>query len=112
MTALGVRLFEAPGAPPGGAVRIRIPSSQHRSMRPGRHCSIWQRGALGDIHLSGDIRTTRLAYHPDRPRVRLPVAARQGRETAIPVGSDGERAAMRSGTLPVAGDPTPWKDPS
>ncbi len=58
MTAVGVRLSDAPGAPSRGDVRIRIPSGQPRTMR-------WL-VALGDIHLSGDIRSSRLAHRQGR----------------------------------------------
>lgn len=58
MTAVGVRLVEAPGAPTRREVRIRIPSDQPRDTR--------RRVALIDIHLSGDIQTTRLVRHPNR----------------------------------------------
>lgn len=111
MTAVGVRLCEAPGAPTRGEVHIRIPSVQLRSTR-------W-RVALGDIHLSGDIRSTRLAHRPDRSCLRLPAESRRMREIADCTmtgladqsgAGSGSRTAL-SGRLSLAGDLTSWKDP-
>src|SRR5215467_7338944 len=119
VNAVGVRLWEAPGAPPGSAVRIRILSSQHRRTRPSRTCGVRRWVALVDIHLSGDIRTTRLAHRPYRPRVRPVTAARQARETANCTmtglddqgGSEGDDPRGAERHVSLAGDPTRWKDP-
>ncbi len=129
MTAVGVKLSEAPGAPSGGEVRIRIPSGQNCRTRLDQrrfgqrqfdqHCSMRLRVALGDIHLSGDIRTTRLAHRPGAPCLRLPEGTGQAQETANCTmtgladqgGSEGESAATLSGMLSLTGDHTPWKDP-
>jgi hypothetical protein len=111
VTAVGVRLCEAPGAPSRGEVHIRIPSGQLRYAQ-------W-RVALGDIHLSGDIRNTRLAHGPDRACSRTPSAPRQAREmadctmTSLAVegyGQSGTRVAPE-GTRLLAGDLISWKDP-
>lgn len=111
MTAVGVRLCEAPGAPSRGEVRIRIPSGQLRGTR-------W-RVVLVDIHLSGDIRSTPLAHRPDRSRFRLPAVSRQAREMADCTmtcladqgGAEiGSRMTL-SGRRSPAGDLTFWKDP-
>lgn len=111
MTAVGVRLCEAPGAPYRGKVHIRIPSGQLRDAQ-------W-RVALGDIHLSGDIRSTRLAHGPDRACSRAPSAHRQARKIADCTmtglagdgyGQSGTRMAP-DGTRLLAGDLISWKDP-
>src|SRR5258708_31675955 len=65
VTGVGVKLGEAPGAATRREVHIRFPSDQPRDTR-------W-RVALGDIHLSGDIQTTRLVRHPNRACSRPPV---------------------------------------
>ena len=109
MTAVGVRLCEAPGAPSRGDVRIRIPSVQP--------CSARRRVALGDIHLSGDIRSLRLAHRHRRAYSRLPAASRRAREVAdctmtgrADQGSSGSRVAL-NGKRWLAGDLISWKDP-
>lgn len=111
MTAVGVRLCEAPGAPSRGEVHIRIPSVQLRSMR-------W-RVALGDIHLSGDIQTTRLAHRPDHHACGLgQCPGRCGRLRICTMtgladqggAESGNRTAL-SGRRSLAGDLTSWKDP-
>jgi hypothetical protein len=104
VTAVGVRLVEAPGAPSRGEVHIRIPSGQLRVAQ-------W-RAALGDIHLSGDIRSTRLAHGTDRACSRAPSASRQAREmadctmTGLAVEGYGQTR-----TRMFAGDLISWKDP-
>lgn len=74
MTAVGVRLWEVPVAPSRGEVQFRIPSGQ-------RYVRQW-RVALGDIHLSGDIRS--LHAPGSRPR-RITHAA-----TCLGAGEHGE----------------------
>lgn len=111
MTAVGVRLGEAPGAPFRGEVRIRIPSGQLRETQ-------W-RVALGDIHLSGDIRSTRLAHGPDRACSAAPSAPRPAREIAdCTMTSQADHGHGQSGTRMVpdctrslSGDLISWKDP-
>lgn len=109
MTAVGVRLCEAPGAPSRGDVRIRIPSVQPRSTR--------RRVALGDIHLSGDIRSSRLAHRRRRAYSRLPTTPRRAGEMADSTmtgradqGGSGTRMAL-NGNRWLAGDLISWKDP-
>ena len=111
MTAVGVRLSEAPGAPSRGEVHIRIPSDQLRSAQ-------W-RVALGDNHLSGDIRRTRLADGPDGACSRPPSARRRARGiadctmtglAAESYGQSGTRMAPDCRRL-LAGDLISWKDP-
>ena len=111
MTAVGVRLGEAPGAPSRGEVQIRIPSGQLRDAQ-------W-RVALGDIHLSGDIRSTRLAHGPQRACSRAASVARPARKmpdctmTGLAgdgYGQSGTRMAP-DGTRSLAGDLISWKDP-
>jgi hypothetical protein len=109
VTAVGVRLCEAPGAPSRGDVRIRIPSDQPRGTR-------W-RVALGDIHLSGDIRSSRLAHRQGRASSRLPAALRRAREMAdctmtgrADQGGSGTRVAL-NGNRWLAGQLISWKDP-
>jgi hypothetical protein len=111
VTAVGVRLCEAPGFPTRGEVHIRIPSDQPRNMR-------W-RVALGDIHLSGDIRSTRLAHHPDRSCLRQPAVSGRVRDFAECTmtgladqgGAEGSSRMALSGKRSLAGDLIPWKDP-
>lgn len=111
MTAVGVRLDEAPGAPSRGEVHIRIPSGRLRSAQ-------W-RVALGDIHRSGDIRSTRLAHGPHQAWSLAPSALRQARKMADCTmtglagdgyGQSGTRMAP-DGTRSLAGDLISWKDP-
>ena len=111
MTAVGVRLSEAPGAPYRGEVQIRIPS--------GQVCSVHWRVALGDIHLSGDLRRTRLAHGPDGACSLALSAPRQVRGIAdcTMTGLAGDGYGQ-SGTRMVpdctrllAGDLISWKDP-
>lgn len=116
VTAVGVRLIEAPGAPSRGEVQIRIPSSQLRSaqLRSAR----W-RVARGDIHLSGDIRRTRLADGSDRACARAPSAPRRARGIAdCTMTGLAAQAYGKSGTRmapdcrrSLAGDLVFWKDP-
>lgn len=110
MTAVGVTLCKAPGAPSRGDVCIRIPSGQPRSVR-------W-RVALGDIHLSGDIRSSCLAHRQGRAFSRLQAALSRAREMTdrtvtgrADQGSSGTRVAL-NGDRWVAGDLISWKDPS
>ena len=111
MTAVGVRLDEAPGAPSRGEVHIRIPSSQLRSAQ-------W-RVALCDTHLSGDIRHTRLADGSNRACSRAPSGPRRARGiadctvtglAAEGYGQSGTRVAPDYRRL-LAGDIISWKDP-
>jgi hypothetical protein len=111
VTAVGVRLDEAPGAPSRGEVHIRIPS--------GQLCSAQWRVALGDIHLSGDIPRTRLADGPDRACSQAPSASWQARGMADCTmtglagegyGQSGNRVAPDCRRL-LAGDLISWKDP-
>jgi len=111
VTAVGVRLGEAPGAPSRGEVHIRIPSGQLRDAQ-------W-RAALGDIHLSGDIRSTRLAHGPDRACSGTPSASGHAREIAdCTTTSPADRGRGQSGTRmaldctrSLSGDLISWKDP-
>lgn len=110
MTAVGVTLCEAPGAPSRGDVRIRIPSGQPRNAR-------W-RVALNDIHLSGDIRSF-VSGSPPGPRFsRLQAVLRRAREMTdrtvtgrADQGSSGTRVAL-NGNRWLAGDLISWKDHS
>ena len=109
MTAVGVRLCEAPGAPSGGDVRICFPSGQPHSAR--------RRVALGDFHLSGDIRSSCLAHRQGRAFSRLQAALGRAREMAdctvtgrADQGSSGTRVAL-NGNRWLAGDLIFWKDP-
>lgn len=116
MTAVGVRLCEAPGAPSRGEVHIRIPSGRLRSAHFG---SAQRRVALGDTHLSGDIRHTRLADGSNRACSRAPSLPRRARGiadctmTGLAVegyGQSGTRMAPDYRRL-LAGDLISWKDP-
>jgi len=111
VTAVGVRLIEAPGAPSRGEVHIRIPSGQLRSAQ-------W-RVALGETHLSGDIRHTRLADGSNRACSRAPSWPRRARGiadctmtglAAEGYGQSGTRVAPENRRL-LAGDLISWKDP-
>jgi len=111
VTAVGVRLCEAPGAPYRGEVHIRIPSAQLRNAQ-------W-RVALGETHLSGDIRHTRLADGPNRACSRAPSWPRRARGiaectmtglAAEGYGQSGTRVAPDFTRL-LAGDLISWKDP-
>lgn len=111
MTAVGVRLCEAPDAPSRGEVRFRIPS--------GQRCSRQWRAALGDIHPSGDIQSL---HAPDtRPGLITHVAigwtsASTGvaeYTTAALIqgyGDSGSRVAV-SGEQAPPDDLASWKDP-
>jgi len=92
VTAVGVRLTEAPGAPTRREVHIRIPSVKPRGTR-------W-RVAFGDIHLSGDIQITRLVRHPSQARSRP--SAMPGRARFADCTTSGKRS--------LSGDLRSWKD--
>jgi len=112
VTAVGVRLSEAPDAPSRGEVRIRIPSGQRWYRR-------W-RVAIGDIHSSGDIRNL---HAPGSQPGRIAHAAigwmlagtgMAERITAGLADQDGRygwnRTALSGKRLPL-GDLASWKDP-
>lgn len=86
MSTVGVRLFEALDVPSWGEVQVRISSGSPRSLRcrcyTRSQCGGPQRGALGDIHLSGDIRRTRPAYRLDPILMRSLAVKAQAREMA------------------------------
>lgn len=93
MTAVGVRLNEAPGAPTQREVFVGTP--------PGQPHGAWLRVALGDIHLSGDIQTPGLVRHPKRACSRPSIMPGRAREIAD---------STMNGNRSLAGDPRYWKD--
>lgn len=113
MTAVGVRLGEAPAAPSRGEAHFRIPSGQ----RPNRQ---W-RVAFGDIQPSGDIQA--LHAPPGPPRrgrtrattgwMRTGTGLTECTGTGL-IDQDGGKSgsdATLSGMRSLFGDPAPWKDP-
>jgi hypothetical protein len=129
VTAVGVRLVEAPDAPSWGEVHIRIPWGQHRaaSVRVERSVlSLW-RVALSETHLSGDVESLHAPTNGSPPRcsVRTRSARTAISRTPIDTGmaeftrtllTDQDRNDSRSGQAemhrrPRPGDPASWKDP-
>jgi hypothetical protein len=80
---VGVRLGEALEVPSWDEVHVRISSGSLRSPLSQRvqRDEYW-RGALGDIHLSGDISRTCPAYRLDRTRMRSLAVQARAREMA------------------------------
>ncbi len=121
MAADGVRLVEAPVAPSWGEVHTRIPSGL--SIFSGQPCSggygRW-RGALGDTHPSGDLKSL---HAPNlRPgwsayaaigRMRISTALAECTTTGLigQAGGDSGSRVAESGRQSRLGNSASWKDP-
>jgi len=113
VAADGVRLGEAPVAPSWGEVHIRIPSGKHGSR-------LRLRGALGDTHPSGDLKSL---YAPNlRPgwsahtaidRMRTSTALAECTTTGLigQAGGDSGSRVTESGRHSRLGESASWKDP-
>jgi hypothetical protein len=111
VTAVGVTLCEVLDAPSWGTVLFRIPSGQ-RTTR-------W-RVALGDIHLSGDIRSLHVpGARPGRitctamscTRASMDLADCTTAGLAHQGGGYSRSRAAVSDMYSAFGDPASWKDP-
>jgi hypothetical protein len=126
VTAVGVTLSEALGAPPGARCTS---ASRHAKTAACGQASAAARGEV-DVAASGCgmLSETFICRETFEPRVsvtartasmRQPVETRQAREMANCTmtgpadqgSSERERASARSATRPVTDSPTSWKDP-
>lgn len=113
MAADGVRLGEAPVAPSWGEVHTRIPSGQHS-------LSVCGRGALGDTHPSGDLKSLHapnlrpgLSAHTAMDRMRISTALAECTTTGLigQAGGDSGSRVAESGRQSRLGKSASWKDP-
>jgi hypothetical protein len=118
VTAVGVRLAEAPDAPSRGEVRIRIPS--------GQCCKRQWRAALGDTHPSGDIQSLHApgsrpgrVTHAAIGQMRVGTGIAECTTTGLMVQDGGDSwncttpryEAVLGGERSPNGDLASWKDP-
>jgi hypothetical protein len=120
VAADGVRLGEAPVAPSWGVVHIRIPSGQHCLEQ---HClepRLRLRGALGDTHPSGDLKSLHAPNlrpgwnaHTAIDRMRISTALAECTTTGLigQVGGDSGSRVAESGRQSRLGESASWKDP-
>jgi hypothetical protein len=128
VAADGVRLGEAPVAPSWGEVHIRIPSGQHcvdqhsieRHSIGKQGSRLRLRGALGDIHPSGDLKNLHApnlrpgwSAHTAIDRMRISTALAECTTTGLigQAGGDSGSRVAESGRQSRLGEPASWKDP-